>query len=180
MDFRIADTFIEDLMHLTGEEQKTVNTAALDLRLNPAQPSLQLHRVDTSKDRNFWSARVNLDLRLIVHRTDSRLLLCFVHHHDEALRPILHSSACLTGTAIVRCVRRNFWPLPGCIRREERRTDLMARNFEELVKRMLIVARDRAEAQAARLIAEYALGELREARSMTKRGLLRSLGRTNQ
>jgi hypothetical protein len=52
--------------------------------LNPAQPSLQLHRIDKSKDRNFWSARVNLELRLIVHRTESDLLLCYVHHHDEA------------------------------------------------------------------------------------------------
>ncbi len=27
--------------------------------MNPAQPSLQLHRVDKSKHRNFWSARVS-------------------------------------------------------------------------------------------------------------------------
>ena len=54
MNFRIADTFTESLARLTGEEQKAVKTAAFDLQLNPAQPSLQLHRVDKSKDRNFW------------------------------------------------------------------------------------------------------------------------------
>jgi superfamily I DNA/RNA helicase len=48
--------------------------------LNPAQPGLQLHRIEKSKDHNFWSARV----RLIVHRTESSLLLCYVNHHDEA------------------------------------------------------------------------------------------------
>jgi hypothetical protein len=44
----------------------------------------------------------------------------------------------------------------------------MARKFEELVKNMPAAARERAEAKAAKLIAEYALGELREARSMTQ------------
>jgi superfamily I DNA/RNA helicase/mRNA-degrading endonuclease RelE of RelBE toxin-antitoxin system len=84
MEFRIADTFTDSLARLTGEEQKSVKTAAFDLQMNPSQPSLQLHRIDKSKDRNFWSARVSLDLRLIVHRTESSLLLCFVHHHAEA------------------------------------------------------------------------------------------------
>jgi mRNA-degrading endonuclease RelE of RelBE toxin-antitoxin system len=84
MQFRIADTFTDSLARLTGEEQKAVKTAAFDLQLNPAQPSLQLHRIEKAKDRNFWSARVNLDLRLIVHRTESSLLLCYVQHHDEA------------------------------------------------------------------------------------------------
>ncbi len=84
MEFRIADTFTESLARLTGEEQKAVKTAAFDLQLNAAQPGLQLHRVEKSKDRNFWSARVNLDVRMIVHRTEQSLLLCYVHHHDEA------------------------------------------------------------------------------------------------
>jgi superfamily I DNA/RNA helicase len=84
MEFRIADTFTESLGQLTGEEQKAVKTAAFDLQLNPAQPSLQVHRIDKSKDKNFWSARVSLDLRLILHRTESSLLLCYVDHHDEA------------------------------------------------------------------------------------------------
>lgn len=84
MDFRIADTFVDSLDRLTGDEQKAVKTAAFDLQMNPAHNSLQLHRIEKSKDRNFWSARVNLDLRLILHRTESSLLLCYVHHHDEA------------------------------------------------------------------------------------------------
>lgn len=84
MEFRIADTFTDSLARLTGDEQKAVKTAAFDLQMNPAQPGIQFHRLDKSKDRNFWSARVNLDLRIIVHRTDSSLLLCYVDHHDEA------------------------------------------------------------------------------------------------
>jgi superfamily I DNA/RNA helicase/mRNA-degrading endonuclease RelE of RelBE toxin-antitoxin system len=84
MEFRIADTFTDSLAKLTGEEQKAVKTAAFDLQLNPAQPSLQFHKLDKAKDPNFWSIRVNLDLRLIVHRTGTSLLLCYVSHHDEA------------------------------------------------------------------------------------------------
>jgi hypothetical protein len=40
----------------------------------------------------------------------------------------------------------------------------MARRFNELVEKMPAEARESAEAKAANLIAEYALGDLREAR----------------
>jgi mRNA-degrading endonuclease RelE of RelBE toxin-antitoxin system len=84
MEFRIADTFTDSLARLTGEEQKSVKTAAFDLQMNPANPSLQLHKLDRAKDVNFWSMRVSRDIRLIVHRTNASLLLCYVAHHDAA------------------------------------------------------------------------------------------------
>lgn len=84
MEFRIADTFTDSLARLTGDEQKSVKTAAFDLQLNPAHPSLQFHKLEKAKDRRFWSIRVSSDVRLIVHRTESSLLLCYVGHHDNA------------------------------------------------------------------------------------------------
>ena len=84
MEFRIADTFTDSLAKLTGDEQKAVKTAAFDLQVNPAHPSLQFHRLEKPKDRRFWSIRVSSDVRLIVHRTDTSLLLCYVDHHDNA------------------------------------------------------------------------------------------------
>ncbi|HPQ45169.1 MAG TPA: 3'-5' exonuclease [Syntrophales bacterium] len=84
MEFRIADTFTDSLAKLTGDEQKAVKTTAFDLQLNPAHPSLQFHRLENAKDRNFWSVRVNQDIRIIVHRTEASLLLCYVDHHDAA------------------------------------------------------------------------------------------------
>lgn len=84
MEFRIADTFTDSLAKLPGEDQKAVKTAAFDLQLNPAHPSLQFHKLDKAKDPNFWSIRVSRDLRIIVHRTGTSLLLCYVDHHDEA------------------------------------------------------------------------------------------------
>ena len=86
MHFRIADTFTASLARLTGDEQKAVKTTAFDLQLNPAAPGLSFHRLDRVRDRHFWSVRVNDDIRLIVHRTESSLLLCYVDHHDPAYR----------------------------------------------------------------------------------------------
>jgi mRNA-degrading endonuclease RelE of RelBE toxin-antitoxin system len=84
MEFRIADTFTDSLAKLTGDEQKAVKTAAFDLQMNPAHPGLQFHKLDKARDPKFWSVRVSSDVRLIVHRTGTSLLLCYVNHHDEA------------------------------------------------------------------------------------------------
>lgn len=84
MDFLISDTFTASLSRLTNEEQKAVKTTAFDLQLNPVNPGMSLHRLDKARDRRFWSARVSGDLRLILHRTESSLMLCYVDHHDKA------------------------------------------------------------------------------------------------
>ncbi len=86
MDFRIADTFTDSLARLTGDEQKAVKTTAFDLQLNPANPGMSFHKLDNARDSNFWSVRVNADIRLIVHRSNGSLLLCYVDHHDRAYR----------------------------------------------------------------------------------------------
>lgn len=84
MDFRIADTFTDALARLPAQEQKAAKTSAFDLQLDPTSPGLQFHRIDKSKDPNFWSMRVNRDLRIIVHKTAASMLLAYVDHHDKA------------------------------------------------------------------------------------------------
>ena len=86
MLFRIANTFTDSLAKLTGAEQKAAKTAAFDLQMNPAQPGLKFHRLAKTKDPNFWSVRVNRDVRIIVHRHQDSLVLCYVDHHDNAYR----------------------------------------------------------------------------------------------
>lgn len=86
MNFRIADTFTDSLAKLTGDEQKAVKTTAFDLQLSPAHPSMSLHKIEQSKDKNFWSVRVSSDIRLIVHKTATSFLLCYVDHHDKAYK----------------------------------------------------------------------------------------------
>ena len=86
MQFRIADTFTASLARLTNEQQKAAKTTAFDLQVNPAQPGHSLHRVTGARDPNFWSARINLDFRIIVHRSDDGVTLCYVGHHEDAYK----------------------------------------------------------------------------------------------
>src|SRR5216684_922703 len=84
MDFRIAATFTDSLARLTGDEQKAVKTTAFDLHVNPASPGLSFHKLEKARDKNFWSLRVSSDIRIIIHKTQGSLLLCYVDHHDKA------------------------------------------------------------------------------------------------
>ena len=61
-----------------------MKASVFDLQMDPTGNGLQLHRIDKSKDRNFWSARVNRDVRLIIHKTGESLLVAYVGHHDDA------------------------------------------------------------------------------------------------
>jgi hypothetical protein len=86
MEFRIADTFTDSLVRLTAQEQKAVKTTAFDLQMDPSAPGLSFHKIDRAKDSNFWSVRVNADIRMIIHRTSASLLLAYVDHHDDAYK----------------------------------------------------------------------------------------------
>jgi hypothetical protein len=84
VNFLIADTFTASFNRLSGLDQKAVKASVFDLQMDPTGNGLQLHRIDNSKDPNFWSARVNRDIRLIVHKTGDSLLVAYVGHHDDA------------------------------------------------------------------------------------------------
>ena len=86
MLFRISDTFQDSLAKLTTDEQNATKITVFELQANPANPGIQLHRLDKVKDKGFWSGRVNQDVRVILHRQDDSLLLCYVAHHDAAYR----------------------------------------------------------------------------------------------
>ena len=86
MQFRIADTFTASLARLRNEQQRAAKTTAFDLQTNLAHPSLSLHRLTCTDDPNFWSARVNLDLRIILHRAGENVVLCYVGRHDDTYR----------------------------------------------------------------------------------------------
>ncbi|KEO86024.1 DNA helicase [Erythrobacter sp. JL475] len=84
MNFHIADSFTAALSRLTGQEQKQAKTSAFDLQLNPAHPGLKMHRLTNGRDPNFWSVRVNQDIRIIIHKTEASFMLAYVDHHDDA------------------------------------------------------------------------------------------------
>ena len=84
MQFILANTFQDSLAKLQPGEQQAAKIATLELQMNPAHPGLQMHKLDRARDRNFWSARVNDDLRLILHRMEASMVFCYVAHHDAA------------------------------------------------------------------------------------------------
>lgn len=84
MQFLIADTFQAALAKLDNASQKAAKMAAFDLQMDPSGKGKSFHRIDKSKDKDFWSVRASRDIRLIVHRTGERMVLCYVDHHDDA------------------------------------------------------------------------------------------------
>lgn len=84
MEVILANTFQNSLDKLNNEEQKQAKITAMDLQLNPSNPGLQFHKLDRARDRNFCSVRVNRDIRIILHKSGSVLLMCYVDHHDDA------------------------------------------------------------------------------------------------
>lgn len=84
MTVLIASSFTKALDHLTGQEQAAAKITAFDIQQNPESRGLSLHRVDRCRDADFWSARVNSDLRIILHKRDGDTLLAYVGHHDDA------------------------------------------------------------------------------------------------
>ncbi|MGO8224444.1 3'-5' exonuclease [Rhizobium ruizarguesonis] len=82
----LADSFTTSLTKLTNDEQKQVKLTAFDLQTDPNRPGLQFHRIDASKDPNFWSVRVSRDLRIIIHKTGDSVMLAYVDHHDDAYK----------------------------------------------------------------------------------------------
>ena len=78
MQFRIADSFTTALGKLGAQEQSAVKIIVFDLQQDPSAPGLQFHRIDKSKDPNFWSIRANRSVRVIVHKAADSFfgLLC--------------------------------------------------------------------------------------------------------
>ena len=86
MNFHIADTFTSSFNRLSGQDQKAVKASVFDLQIDPSGNGLQLHRIDKSKDLNFWSARVNRDVRLVVHKTNNSMLVALCRSSRRRLR----------------------------------------------------------------------------------------------
>ena len=86
MEFRIADSFIKALSKLTAQKQSAVKVTVFDLQQDPSAPGLKFHRVDKSKDPNFWSIRANSDIRVIIHKTADSFLVCYTDHHEHAYK----------------------------------------------------------------------------------------------
>ena len=81
-----SKSFHDSFARLTGEEQKGVKTTVFDLQFNSESHGLAFHNLDRARDKRFCSVRVNADIRVIVHKSEGSLLICYVGHHDDAYR----------------------------------------------------------------------------------------------
>lgn len=84
MQTYLADTFQAALTRLDNQSQKAAKLTAFELQMDPSGHGKQFHRINQSREKNFWSVRASRDIRLIVHKADDRLTLCYVDHHDDA------------------------------------------------------------------------------------------------
>ncbi|MYC08022.1 MAG: AAA family ATPase [Chloroflexi bacterium] len=84
MQFRIANTFTDSLARLSTQDQSIAKQTAFDLQTDPGRGGHQVHPIQGAADRNFRSARVNRDIRIIFHQRGENATLCYVAHHDDA------------------------------------------------------------------------------------------------
>lgn len=84
MQFRIANTFTDSLARLSTQDQSIAKQTAFDLQTDPERGGHQIHPIQGAADRNFRSARVNRDIRIIFHQQGENATLCYVAHHDDA------------------------------------------------------------------------------------------------
>lgn len=79
-----ASTFLEALTRLSQAEAGAAIQTAIRIGADPRGNGLQMHRIDDAPD--FWSVRVNRDVRIILHKNGEHILLAYVGHHDDAYR----------------------------------------------------------------------------------------------
>lgn len=69
---------------LTANERKATYATIAELMADPKSPGANLHRVEKARDKFLWSARVNQDIRIILHIKDGVMTILHVDHHDAA------------------------------------------------------------------------------------------------
>lgn len=84
MNFILAKTFTDSLAKLDKPAQSMVKAAVFDFEQNPDLPGFHFHRVHRARDDNMWTARVNDDLRMVIHHKGDRMVFCWVDRHDAS------------------------------------------------------------------------------------------------
>lgn len=82
----IAESFQKSLSKLDKQSQDQIKINLYDFQNNPKTPSFQFHRIDTAKDKNLFSIRVNQDIRIIVYKDGDNYIFCYTDHHDDSYK----------------------------------------------------------------------------------------------
>ena len=81
MKLAFSETFLESLAALDSQEQNIARANLFDFLETPNAPGFRLERI---KSQEFWSARINKDLRFILYLDGDTANALFVGHHDDA------------------------------------------------------------------------------------------------
>lgn len=87
--FACSLSFWESKLLLSANEHKRVDETVLKLTRDPATPGLQLKRLDAPKGGKpgaLWVARVTKDIRLVLAREKSAIIVLYAAHHDDAYK----------------------------------------------------------------------------------------------
>ncbi len=74
----------KSLKKLSNQDSKNVIIKMNSIENNQKGKAIKWERIKKSRDKNFWSLRINRDIRVIVHKTNNECTACFVGHHDDA------------------------------------------------------------------------------------------------
>lgn len=79
-----AKSFQRSLQDLDRNFQAAAKETVTDYLMNPDASGLNFERVQGARDKNFYSVRVNQDIRIILYKKGARVLFLHADHHDKA------------------------------------------------------------------------------------------------
>lgn len=119
----VANTFYKSKEKLSTSEARRVDAFIQKIESNRESNSLGLEKIKKSSDPNYWSARVNKDLRVILHVENDTYTILYVDHHDSAYQWANNhklSKHRITGALqVVRLPETVEEPLPGREKRDD-------------------------------------------------------------
>ena len=82
MAYRLStsDRFEKQFKQLAQQEQKQIRNKIEILAVNPLHPSLRTKRIKGTED--MFECSINMDIRIIWHYENNRMMLLSVGHHD--------------------------------------------------------------------------------------------------
>ena len=80
----LTDNLFDSLLSLPKNERDKALKTIQQIKKDPSNPGLKLHRIIESPDDHFWTARISQDARIVLYKKDDFLLICHADKHDEA------------------------------------------------------------------------------------------------
>lgn len=81
-----AKSFPKSLQKLGHGLQTAAHAAIGQFLMTPEAPGLNFEPVQGAREKDFFSIRVNDDVRIILYKKDARVLFLYTDHHDKAYK----------------------------------------------------------------------------------------------